>query len=101
MHAQDLLVNDGSNWEAVEAVSKSLPQLNIVPSFALVIESINSIDGSALVISSEEEKVLWVLDLVGEEETNSLQALLSSVHIISQEEIVGIRGEPTIFEESE
>jgi len=44
VHAKDLLVNDGGDWEAVEAVRESLPQLDVVSSFAFVIKSVNSVD---------------------------------------------------------
>jgi hypothetical protein len=44
MHSEDLLINDGSNWQAVEAIRKSLPKLDIVSPFALIVESINAVD---------------------------------------------------------
>lgn len=34
MAAEDLLINDSSNGEAVKAVSKGLPQLNVEPALA-------------------------------------------------------------------
>lgn len=30
---EDLLIDDGCDWQTVEAVSKGLPQLNVVPPF--------------------------------------------------------------------
>ena len=36
-------------------------------------------------ISSKQEKILWVFDLVGEQETNGLQTLFASIHVITQE----------------
>lgn len=73
MHAENLLVDDCSNGEAVEAVSESLPQLNIVAAFALVVETVNAVDRGALVVSSEQEEVLGVLNLVSEEEAHSFK----------------------------
>lgn len=70
MHAQDFLINNGSYGQTVETISESLPQLNIVSSLALVVETINSVNGGALVITSEQEKVLWVLDFIGEQQTD-------------------------------
>jgi len=83
VHAQDFLVNEGSNGEAVEAVSEGFPEFDVVSSLALVVEAVNTVDGGALVVSSEEEEVLRVLDLVGQEQANGLQALLASVHVVS------------------
>ena len=67
MHCENLLVDDGSNGQAVEAVGECLPQLDVVPSFALVVEAVDAVDGGALVVAAEDEEVLRVLDLVCEE----------------------------------
>jgi len=83
VHAQDFLVNEGSNGEAVETVSEGFPEFDVVSSLALVVEAVNTVDGGALVVSSEEEEVLRVLDLVGQEQANGLQALLASVNVVS------------------
>jgi hypothetical protein len=58
-----LLINQCRGWQAVEAISESPPQPYIVSAFALIIESIDAVDGSAFVIASQQEKVLGVLDL--------------------------------------
>ena len=73
MHAQDLLIDDGGNGQAVEAVSEGLPQLDVVSALALVVETIDSVDRCALVVASEQEEVLRVLNFVGQKEANSLQ----------------------------
>lgn len=52
MHSEDLLIDDGSNGQAVKAVGESLPQLDVVPPLALIIEAVDAVDGSALVVAS-------------------------------------------------
>jgi hypothetical protein len=64
MHSEDLLVDDGSDWQAIETVRKCLPKLNIIATLALIVETINTVDRGAFVITSEDEKVFRVLDLV-------------------------------------
>lgn len=66
MHSEDLLVNDGSNGQAVEAVGERLPQLDIVSALALVVEAVYAVDGCAFVVASQNKEVLRVLDLVCE-----------------------------------
>ena len=61
--AADLLIYQSCDRQAVEAVCESLPQANVIPPFAFVIEPINSIDGSALMVASQQEEVLRVLNL--------------------------------------
>jgi hypothetical protein len=98
VHAEDLLINDSSDGQTVKAVGEGLPKLDVVAALALIIEAIDTVDGGAFVVSSQEEEVLGVLDLVGEEKTDSFEALLSAVHVISEEKVVGIRREPAILE---
>jgi hypothetical protein len=65
VHAENFLIDDGSDGEAVETVSEGFPELNVVSPLALVVETIDTINRSTLVVPSEEEEVLWVLNLVG------------------------------------
>ena len=83
MHGEDLLVNDGSNGQAVETIGKSLPQLDVVPSFAFVVEAVDSVDGGAFVVSSQDEEVLGILDLVCQQQADSLERLLASVDVVA------------------
>ncbi len=41
MYAEDLGCNNSGDWEAVEHVDKRLPCLDVTPSLALVIKSVN------------------------------------------------------------
>lgn len=63
--AKDLLVNNGSNGQAVETIGKRLPQFNVVAPLALVVEAVDAVNRCALVIAAEQEKVFRILDLVG------------------------------------
>lgn len=100
MHGENLLVNDGSNWQAVEAVGEGLPQLDVVATLALIVETVDTVDGRTLVVTAEDEEVLWVLDLVGEEKADGLKRLLSSVDVVTEEEVVGFRWESSVLKES-
>ena len=66
MHGKNFLVNNGCDGQAVEAISESLPKLDIIPSLALIVETVDTVDRSTLMIPSQYEEVLWVLDFVGE-----------------------------------
>ena len=73
VHGEDLLVNDGSNVQAVEAVGKGLPQLDVVSSLALIVETVDAVDRGTLVVAAKDEEVLGVLDLVGQEQADGLE----------------------------
>ena len=49
----------------------------------LIIEAIDTVDTGTLMVATQEEEVLWVLDLVCQQQTDGLQGLLASVHIVS------------------
>lgn len=71
---------------------------NLFP-LTLVIESIDAVDGSTLVVAPEQEKVLWVFNLVGQKKANGFQGLFPSVHIITQEKVVCLWREAPILKQ--
>lgn len=101
VHGEDLLINDGRNGQTVEAVGESLPQLDVVSTLAFVVETIDTVDGGTLVVAAQDEEVLGVLDLVGKEQADRLQRLLATVDVVTEEEVVGFRGESTVFEQTQ
>jgi hypothetical protein len=65
VHCENLLIDDCCNGQAVEAVRESLPKLDVIPSFAFIVESIDAVDGSAFVVAAQDEEIFGVFDLVG------------------------------------
>jgi hypothetical protein len=66
-----------------------------------VVENVDSVDTGALVVASEDEEVFGVFDLVREQQADGLERLLSSVDIISEEEVVGLWGERPVLEQTQ
>jgi hypothetical protein len=52
VHREDLLVDDCGDRQAVEAVRKCLPQLDVVAPLAFVVEAVDAVDAGALVVSA-------------------------------------------------
>jgi hypothetical protein len=44
MHAENLLINNGSDRETVEAVSESFPKFDIIASLAFIVKTVNSVN---------------------------------------------------------
>jgi hypothetical protein len=65
VHGEDLLIDYCSNWETVEAIGKSLPQFDVISSLAFIVKSVDTVNGSAFVVSTENEEIFRILDLVG------------------------------------
>lgn len=101
MHAKDLLIDNRSTWETVEAVGKSLPELDTKASFALIIKAIDPIDGGTLVVSTQYEEIFGVLDLVRQQQTDRLETLLATVHVVAQKDVIGLGREAAVFKETQ
>ena len=99
VHGEDLLINDSGNGQAVEAVGKCLPKLDVVSSLALIVEAIDAVDRGAFVVAAEDEEVFRVLDLVGKEQADSLQGLLATIYVVTKEEVVGLRRKASVLEQ--
>lgn len=101
MHSEDLLINDGGNGEAVKAVGESLPELDVVSALAFIVETVDTVDRGTLVVSTQNEEVFRVLDLVCKEEADGLEGLLATVDVVTEEEVVSLWWETAIFEETQ
>jgi hypothetical protein len=53
------------------------------------------------VVAAKDEEVLRVLDLVCQKQANGLQRLLSTVYVVSKEQVVGFRRKSAVLEQSE
>lgn len=101
MHAEDFVVYDSRHGQTIEAIGEDLPKADAEAAFAFIVKSVDPVDGSALVVSSEQEKVVWKLDFVGKEKGYGLDALFSSVHVVAQKKIVGVGRKPSHLEQSQ
>lgn len=73
----------------IEESSEVLPNIGItVLSQALIIESVDLCDLLALVISSQDSDSVWVSDLKSNKEGNGLDWVVSSIDVISHEQVV-------------
>lgn len=64
-----------------------------LPSFTFVIETVDPIDGSALMIATKEKKVLWIFDFVGQQEADCFKRLLSTINIITCDKKQSVKAE--------
>lgn len=100
MHGEDLLVDNGGNRQAVEAVGEGLPELDVVATLALIVESVDTVDRGTFVVTAENEEVFGVFDLVRKQQADGLERLLATVDIVTKEEVVCLGREATVFEKT-
>ena len=101
MHREDLLVYDGRNRQAIEAVRERLPQLDVISALALVVEAVYTVDARAFVIAAEDEEIFGVFDFIRQEQADCFERLLASIHIVAEEEVVCFGREATVLEQTE
>ena len=89
MHAENLVVDQCSDWHAVENVLEFLPHAYGVATLALIIESVDTVDLSTLVVTSKKEEILLKLDFVCQEQNDGLERVLASVDVVAQKEVFG------------
>ena len=101
MHAEDSVRDESRDGEIREDVAEELVDFHVEPHLALVVESIQLVDSRTLVVSSQQEEILWVLDFVGEQQTYHFYLLSASVDVVSEKEVIGFRRKASVVEESE
>lgn len=50
-------------------------------------------------VAPEQKEVLWIFDLVGQQETDGFERLFPPVHIVSQEQVIGFWWEAPILKQ--
>ena len=101
MHGEYFLVDDCCNRQAIEAIGECLPQLDVISPLALVVESVYAVDRCALVVSTQNKEIFWILDLVREKQTYGFERLFASVDIIPKEKVICFRWKASVFKEAE
>lgn len=52
-------------------------------------------------ITSQDEEILGILDLVGKQKADGLERLFATIHIVTKKEVVCFRWKPAVFKEAQ
>lgn len=83
MHAYNSLVHDCCDRKNVENIHKNLEYLKIAFSFTFIVESIQSVNVGALMVSSQHEKCCRILNFEAEKQHDALERIFSTIDVIS------------------
>ena len=90
MDAEDLAVHDCRDGQVVEDVRQEVPRVGVaVLPVDLLVESILEGDLAGLVVATEEGDVLGELQLQQDEVLDRLHRVVSPVHEVAHEDVVG------------
>lgn len=86
-----LVVNEGSQWKVVKQVGKVLPDVGIsVLPQALVVETVDLRNLPRLVVAAEDSDPVAIAHLECYEKRHRLHRVVSSVYVVSHEEIIRV-----------
>jgi hypothetical protein len=54
----------------------------------LIVETVNSVDAGLFVVSSQQEEVLGIENLVRKKQADGFNRILPTIHVVSQEQVV-------------
>jgi len=92
MQTEQLTLHGGGQREEVEKVGQKLPDVSVsVFPEALVVKAIDLCDLPRLVVPSEDGYAVLVPHFKGEEQRHALNAVVSSVDVVPQEQEVRVR----------
>ena len=80
----------------VERVVEGLPEADLVSSLDLVEETVDSGDGLALVVATQDDDLSWEAHLQGVQQTNDFAGLLASIYVITHEQVPSLHGDDAI-----
>jgi hypothetical protein len=83
MHTDNLIINHCTTGQAIKGVAKLFPHFHGKATATFVVEAIDTINTSAFMVTSQQEKVFRVFNFVGKQKTDHFQGLFSTVHIIT------------------
>lgn len=84
VQAEDLVVDEGGEGEIVEKVGEVLPDIGIsVLAETFVIEAVDLSDLARLVVAAEDGDALGISDLQGDEQSNCLDRVVSTVDVVA------------------
>lgn len=100
VQTEDLVFNESSEGEVVEEVGEVFPHVCIaVFAKALVVEAVDLGDLTRLVVSTENGYAVTVAELEGNQQSDGLNRVVTTVDIVTHEQVVGVGRVATNAEE--
>mmetsp|Transcript_29665 Transcript_29665/g.87776 ORF Transcript_29665/g.87776 Transcript_29665/m.87776 type:complete len:222 (+) Transcript_29665:1131-1796(+) len=99
MRAEELVLDDCCQRQEVKKVGQQLPHLGrSIFSQTLLIETIHLGDLAAFMVATDHDHPGWVPDLQGNHHAHGLDRVVSTVHVVTQEQVVGVWSGPSYLE---
>ena len=99
MKAENTVLNHSCKGKVIKESGEVLPHICVsIFSQALIIETIHLGNLLAFVVSTKDGNTIWVTNFEANKESHSLNGVVTTINVVSHEEVVGIRVLPSHFE---
>eukprot|EP00211_Chloroparvula_japonica_P017738 CAMPEP_0119131886 /NCGR_PEP_ID=MMETSP1310-20130426/10845_1 /TAXON_ID=464262 /ORGANISM="Genus nov. species nov., Strain RCC2339" /LENGTH=298 /DNA_ID=CAMNT_0007122483 /DNA_START=176 /DNA_END=1070 /DNA_ORIENTATION=- len=100
VRAEELALDERRQGQEVEQVRDHLPHVGaaVLPQ-ALIVKAVHLRDLPRLVVSPDDRHPVWVPHLEGEHHLHGLHRVVPAVHVVPQEQEVGVGGAPRDLEQ--
>ena len=89
----DLIVDEGGEGEVIEEVGEEFPDVGVaVFTQTFVVETVNLSNLTRFVIPSEDRDAIPVADLHRDEEGDRFDGVVTSIDVVSHEEVIRVGG---------
>lgn len=86
-----LVINESGQGQEVEQIGEEPPNICIaVFSQAFVVKSIHLGDLPGLMVASEDGDTIAITELQGDQQGDGLDGVVSTIHIVAHEQVVGV-----------
>lgn len=83
--------NESSEREVEEDIREVFPDVFIaVLLVALIVETIDLVDFTILVVASQDCHAVFIADFQREDQRNSFDGIRTAIHVVSHEKVIGI-----------
>mmetsp|Transcript_6523 Transcript_6523/g.14256 ORF Transcript_6523/g.14256 Transcript_6523/m.14256 type:complete len:206 (-) Transcript_6523:14-631(-) len=92
VQAEDLLLNERRQGQVVKEVGEVLPHVSAaVLAQALIVETVDLRDLTALVVASEDSNAVGKPHFEGHQQRDRLHGVVATVHVVAHEQVVRVR----------
>jgi len=91
VEAEDLIIDEGGERKVIEEIGEVFPNIRvaILPK-TFIVESIDLCNLTRFVVATEDGNALGVSDFESNQESDCLYGIITSINIVTHEEVVGV-----------
>lgn len=100
MQTEDLAINQCGQWQIIKQIREEFPNVSVaIFAQAFIVKSINLGDLTRLVVTAQNGDSFAVAHLERHQQRNCFNRIVSTIYIITHEQVIGVRGASSYSEQ--